>query len=572
VAKATPTPARGRLTAAPRPTSPAAIAGLGAATGLLYLLVHLIQGALLSPTPGVRFARPRLWNDPADSGELFLLMADYTLATLGLLLLYDRLLQWSRAGGWSRYSIGLALGMPVLLYVGLWQGLPYFSMDLLSYASFGYVGGLPGGNPYWQESSTILTSTFGQQLVALGWQEGPLTPYGPIWTALSTAAVRLGGDAIASVWTIKGIVVACTLGTAATGWWLLGAVDPRARMTATLAVIWNPALAILLGSEGHIDGLMLFLSVLSLALTVRQFVIGGCLVQVAAALTKYATIVLLPLQIAYWWRTRANRRLLVLQVIVAAVLGACLAGVVYAPYWIGLNVFLGTGALGSGEPIAHRFDMLATLMLLGKFVLVAVAIAIGMWYASTPVRLIEASAGVALVVLVVAPQRFYPWYMCLPLGLMALVPGPRWRWFMLAVSGCVLLASPLEALPLGGAGPIGFDFQLAVFRGLRLVPLVALVGTLLASRGSNQQPIDRCLNETGAEVKAARSVGLEANLEAAGAFAGEPIKAVGQQHAAETASMEFVFDAHRFEESDQRRGVEPEQRVAGDPAVGVFDR
>jgi hypothetical protein len=488
VAETTATPARSRLTAPSRPTA-TAVAGLGALSGLLYLLVHITQGMLVAATPGDPLHRPRIWNDPADSAELFLLIGGYTLAVLGLLLLYDRLLQWSRAGGWSKFSIGLALGMPVLLYAGLWLGMPSFSPDLLSYVSFGYVASVPGGNPYWQESRTILSTAFGQQLAALGWQGGPLTPYGPIWTVLSTAAVRLGRDAVVSVWLVKGLVVASTLGTAAAGWWLIGAVEARARLTATLAVLWNPALALLLGSEGHVDGLMLFLCVVSLALSVRQLVVGGCLVQIAAALTKYATILLLPLQITYWWRTHANRRMLAVQLIVAASFGGVMAVVLYTPYWIGLNVFLGTGALGSGEPIPQRFGMFAALLVFGKFAFVASAIAIGMWYASTPARLIEACAGVALVVLVVAPERFYPWYVCLPLGVMALVPGPRWRWFLLAVSGCVLLASPIQALPLGGGGPIGYDFQVAVFRALRLAPLVALLATLLATRGRDAGPI-----------------------------------------------------------------------------------
>jgi hypothetical protein len=477
VAEATPTPDRGRLTAPSRPSA-AAIAGLGALTGGLYAVVHVTQSGLLSLTPGTPFPQPRVWNDPADSVELLRLIAGYTIAILGLLLVYDRLLQWSRAGGWSRYSMGLALGMPVLVYVGLWLGMPYFSTDLLKYVSFGYVASLPGGNPYWQESSTILPTAFGQQLAGLGWQGGPLTPYGPVWTILSTAAVRLGGDAIVSAWIVKGLVGASTLGTAAAGWWLIGAVDARARMTAALAVLWNPALALLLGSEGHVDGLMLFVTVLSLALSVRQVVVGGWLVQVAAALTKYATIVLLPLQITYWWRTRADRRVLVVQLLVAATLGIILAVVLYAPYWIGVNVFLGTGALGRGEPIAHRFDMFTALLSVAKFAVVAIAIAIGMWHASTPARLLEACAGVALVVLVVAPERFYPWYVCVPLGLMALVPGPRWRWFLLAVSGCVLLASPIQALSFGGGELISPIFQLAVSRTGRLVPLVALLATL----------------------------------------------------------------------------------------------
>src|SRR6266511_419176 len=89
---------------------------------------------------------------------------------------------------------------------------------------------------------------------------------------------------------------------------------------------------------------------------------------------------------------------------------------------------------------------------------------------------------------------------------------------------------------------------------------------------SNEPPIDRRVNEAGAEVEVAGSVGLEADLQAACAFACEAIEAVRQQHASEAASLVFVLDAHRFEESDQRRMVEPEQRVAGDPAIRVLDR
>jgi hypothetical protein len=67
-------------------------------------------------------------------------------------------------------------------------------------------------------------------------------------------------------------------------------------------------------------------------------------------------------------------------------------------------------------------------------------------------------------------------------------------------------------------------------------------------------------------------VGLEADLQAVCALVGESIEAVRQQHASEAASLVLVLDAHRFEEPDQRRVVEPEQRVAGDRAIRVLDR
>ena len=50
---------------------------------------------------------------------------------------------------------------------------------------------------------------------------------------------------------------------------------------------------------------------------------------------------------------------------------------------------------------------------------------------------------------------------------------------------------------------------------------------------SNEQPIDRRLHEAGTEVEVAPGVGRETDLEAACAFACEPIEAVRQQHAGE---------------------------------------
>lgn len=47
----------------------------------------------------------------------------------------------------------------------------------------------------------------------------------------------------------------------------------------------------------------------------------------------------------------------------------------------------------------------------------------------------------------------------------------------------------------------------------------------------------------------ARCVGLEADLEAVRAFFGEPVQAVREQHASETASLVVVLDPHRLDET-----------------------
>jgi hypothetical protein len=434
---------------------------------------------------------PSVWDDPANYPRLLFLLGCYVGVVLGLLAAYDTLLGWGRRSGWSRTSLRLALGLPVALYIGLWLTVPYFSTDLLTYAVNGYIATLPAGNPYLQAADTVVNTTFGRQLATLGWQGGPVSPYGPIWTVASTTAVRLSSDAVTAAWIIKGFVVAATLATAAAGWWLLGSIAVSYRLTGTLALLWNPALAILLGAEGHNDAVLMLLVVLSLALTVRQHVMAGWLAQLAAILTKYVSLVLLPLQASFWWRTRTDHRSLMLRLLIGSVIGVGLAVLLYAPYWIGINTFFGTGVLGTGQGAERRVDLVGEALLVVRLGIVALAVVVGTWRASTPARLLEASAAVTLLALTLGPQRFLPWYAAVPIALMALTPELPWRWVLLVLSACVLMASPISALPIGGNGLVSFSLQLWMLRGERLLPLVVLA-TLLATRtmgvyGSNRR-------------------------------------------------------------------------------------
>src|SRR5688572_27967085 len=94
----------------------------------------------------------------------------------------------------------------------------------------------------------------------------------------------------------------------------------------------------------------------------------------------------------------------------------------------------------------------------------------------------------------------------------------------------------------------------------------------LAGCRSKEQPVDGRLHEPGAEVEVAGGVGLEPDLQASSARTREPVEAGCEQHAREAASLVLLLDAHRFEEPHPRGAIAPEQRVAGDAAVGSLDR
>lgn len=97
-------------------------------------------------------------------------------------------------------------------------------------------------------------------------------------------------------------------------------------------------------------------------------------------------------------------------------------------------------------------------------------------------------------------------------------------------------------------------------------------GSLFVWCLSNQQPINRRLNEASAKVEGPGCVGLKAHLEATGSLAGQAVESVRQQHAGQASALKVVLDPHRFKEAHERGVVEPEQRVTGDVAIGVLHR
>jgi alpha-1,6-mannosyltransferase len=451
-----------------------ALLWLAALSGVLYVVLHYAQDTLLNFALTPPGATTSVWDEPANRPQFLVLLGMYIVAVLGLLAAYDRVVWLARRNTWSAWGRRMALGLPVLFYLSFLFGTPYFSSDLFSYAAYGFIGTLPGGNPYYQEGRTIAETAFGLDLISLGWRGSALSPYGPIWNLLMTGVVRFAQEAVQVVFLTKVIVVAATLGSAVAADRILAQIRPAYRLAGTVAVLWNPVLVILLAGEGHNDALVMLLVLTSLALTVQHHPFGGTVVQAAAVLTKYLPILLLPLQVAYWWRTTSDRRHLLRDLVIAAGLAVIAAIALYAPVWLGAATFVGTGALGAGTPPPGGLQA-AHLVEFVRYAAVGGAVLAGTWSARSGTRLIDACGWVLLVALLVGPQRFWPWYAALPVALLALSPAQISRWTALVVGACVLLASPIEALPLSGQGPISVELQALVFHATRVVPLLAIV-------------------------------------------------------------------------------------------------
>ncbi len=454
---------------------------LGVLSGLLYGAVHVLQVVLV--------------HDVDDHGRQLVELVGYELAVVGLLVTYAQVLHRCRENQLGGPRIRwLAVALPVLFWLGFVLSAPLLSPDSYSYLAFGYIGATPGGNVYYQEARTILGTDFGSQLVALGWPGAGLSPYGPLWNDLEVGIVSLSRNIAIELLLIKSLVVAASLGGAAVVAWIMKRVDPANAQLALLAYLWNPLLILLIGGDGHNEGLLALLMLTSLALTVRGHVGGGVVVQVLAVLTKFLPIVLLPIQMAYWWWTAAHRAQLLARLAVGVAIAAALVIVFYQPVWLGLATFMGTGALGDGKPASQAANVEQLFVLIVRCAAIAAVVFVVAWRARDRRRLLLGCAAAMLFVVEAGPQHFAPWYAATPLALLVLSPRRDVVWLILVLSGCALAIVPLDMLSVTGS--VSFEAAAWASRVARALPLLCGLGfwlnIVLREHAGQQQLIGQC--------------------------------------------------------------------------------
>lgn len=453
------------------------------ASGPAYLLMHLAQ-RLVHAGPGGAGYR---------AGT-----ALYLVATAGLFALYVWLLRLCRHGLPRRLRLPV-LGLPVL-YSVLWLATtPVFSSDAFSYLAHGYVRVGLDANPYAVDSAAVAASPIGAELASYGWRPVfPPTPYGPLVTHLEIGIVRLaGGDVRLAVLLFKLTAVAASLAAAALIRWILGVVRPRDRDLGTVAYLWNPAVLVEVAGEGHNDALMAALVLLALGLTLRRRVAVAVLAMTAAVLTKYLPLLLVPLQLGYWWGGPERARRLAGRLAVGAVAGLVVTVVLVAPFWRGTATFTGlresgrAGHTGSTQTVvAEALSRVVGESAALRAVSVTAAAALVLLVLVLALRvpdadaLLRRSALVMVVALVVAGPAYWPWYAILPVALLALVPRGLPLVALVALSLGSRLVAPLNSLYVDGTVSRS-GFLLLTWLGAVALPALAV----LAGRRANYREL-----------------------------------------------------------------------------------
>lgn len=266
------------------------------------------------------------WEDTARFGAV----------VAGVFALYA-LACWASAMRGPRWLDGLVFLMAALGGVALLGSYPVTSNDVFYYIMSGRIFWIHGGNPL---VDTPIQYPWDPYLFYSDWQASP-APYGPVWIlSLGLAQLVPDRDPEVVVISYKALALGFHLLTGLAVWALAGRIAPERQRLAATFYAWNPLLLFATAVDGHNDVLMMFLAVLALYFAVQERWYLAMPAAALSVLSKYVTVVTVPLLLYYGWQRtrRAGRWSLALGTALA--LGVGMAAL--APFWEGLDTFRAT--------------------------------------------------------------------------------------------------------------------------------------------------------------------------------------------------------------------------------------
>jgi alpha-1,6-mannosyltransferase len=440
---------------------------IGIASGLLYLLVHHIKGDIYLNGLSSNNVDISLQGVPANSLSLLWELIVYYSSIVALFALYFYLLRICYHGRLlDRRSSKLIFIFPVIFNLVLLFVRPYFSIDIFSYMTYGYFGITPGSNPYVNAAKEAANTPFGHQLLSWGWNPvHGFSPYGPLWTQLSMAVVRLTQNISIDILLLKSLVVAAHLISAALIWQILAEVRPKVQLLGTIVYLWNPMVTIEFAAEGHNDALMIMFTLFALLLTVNSRPATSILAIVFGILVKYIPIIFLPAQLVYYWRnskvTGTMSRTWV-QILLGLILGIGVAVFLYWQLWMGVDTFQGVTQQANiyGASVTSILSQFLKLLPLGlpannlAALIIKVIFCIVVFLATLKVNsnksLLKSCGSIALIYTLIVPTIYWPWYASFPIALMALSPYGTFQLmsFVLTLGSCAI--APLSIINTNG--------------------------------------------------------------------------------------------------------------------------
>lgn len=175
-----------------------------------------------------------------------------TGATVALFLIYGLAYNLCRGQDnrrlWAIVLVGGLLFAMTNLFVA-----PITSLDVYDYIALGRITGVHGGNPYVRSAGDYPFDPF---MAYASWQEAT-SPYGPLWETLVGILCRLVGDRLlTNLLAFKGLALAGYLISVLLIAAILRRTAPERALAGTLLFAWNPLVLLEAMANAHNDSLM----------------------------------------------------------------------------------------------------------------------------------------------------------------------------------------------------------------------------------------------------------------------------------------------------------------------------
>ena len=280
-----------------------------------------------------QFPLLRSYNDLIDMG---MVTKTSHAGFLWFLLVFSLLFALFGFAWWQAYhlrdraTLWLILGFGAIFALTNIFVYPVTAIDVFNYIAEGIVMIDYHANPmlvslaqYPQDSLVRLT---------VGWGIYPAS-YGPIGLLIDAIPTLLTGrNVLANLIFLKVLFSSVLLLEAFVAYKILLRIGPKFALAGALALAWNPFALFEYSANSHNDILMMLFVLLAVLALVEERPVLGLVLVTASALTKYASLPLIPLFFAYSVVPSSNRLRYAGLAIAASLL---LALITFAPFWAG---------------------------------------------------------------------------------------------------------------------------------------------------------------------------------------------------------------------------------------------
>ncbi|MDB5038480.1 MAG: hypothetical protein JWQ35_2008 [Bacteriovoracaceae bacterium] len=389
----------------------------------------------------------------------------YFIQHLVLFYFYGWILHLAKTtANFESSSFKWLLIFPVLFQIVLLFGLPTLSIDLFSYAAQGQLSILPHTSVYQTPLWSFPNGEFKDQLLKLGWIPiNGLAPYGPLFIHIESLVARLTSDVYESILIFKLIIIAANFLAIGLIWQILKKINPTRRWLGLLIYLWNPLVIIEVASEGHNDPIMLSFLLLSLLGTFEHQRAKAWFGALLAFLSKYISVIFIPAQAIFFWRTEKNRKSLLCQILIFTMISLGFIYFLYAPFWVGTKSFKG---LLSSLDISYDVSISGLMYsMLTHFLNAAIVSTLISWTLrsififfvfkfcikiKTESDLVAASVKTALLFTLFLAPNFWAWYAIVPIALISISAQTDFMWAAFLLSFCARITAASDILVLHG--------------------------------------------------------------------------------------------------------------------------